>query len=61
MTLRLKVGKKGYIIIPKAIRDILGINEGDELIVEAGEGLLLKPTKGKVNLEYLKSAFARHL
>ena len=34
MTLRLKVGKKGYIIIPKAIRDAVGIEEGDEVEVE---------------------------
>ena len=33
MTLKLKVGKKGYIILPKAIREAVGIDEGGELIV----------------------------
>ncbi len=33
MTLKLKVGKKGYIILPKAIREAVGIDEDDELIV----------------------------
>ena len=33
MTLRLRVGRKGYIILPKAIREAVGIEEGDEVIV----------------------------
>ena len=35
MTLKLKVGKKGYIIIPKALRRVYGIKEGDHVVVEA--------------------------
>ncbi|MEM1587378.1 MAG: AbrB/MazE/SpoVT family DNA-binding domain-containing protein [Candidatus Bathyarchaeia archaeon] len=61
MTLKLKVGRKGYIILPKAIRDALGINEGDELTVEIKDGLILKPAKRKVDLNYLRVAFARHV
>jgi len=61
LTLRLKVGKKGYIILPKAIRDALGINEGDELTVEIKDGLILKPAKRRVDLNYLRVAFARHV
>ncbi len=61
MTLRLKVGRKGYILLPKAIRDALGISEGDELVVEVGEGILLKPAKRKVNIDYLNTAFTRHV
>ncbi|MEM4741745.1 MAG: AbrB/MazE/SpoVT family DNA-binding domain-containing protein, partial [Ignisphaera sp.] len=30
----MRVGRKGYIILPKAVRDVFGIDEGDELIVE---------------------------
>jgi AbrB family looped-hinge helix DNA binding protein len=30
LTMKLKVGKKGYVIIPKTIMEIVGIEEGDE-------------------------------
>ena len=60
MTLKLKVGRKGYIIIPKAIRESVGIEEGDEVIVEVGDGITLKPVK-KVNIEELRSALKNHL
>ena len=60
MTLKLKVGRKGYIIIPKAIRESVGIEEGDEVIVEVGNGIILKPVK-RVNIEDLRSALKKHL
>lgn len=34
MRIVLKVRRKGIIILPKKLRDALGINEGDEVIVE---------------------------
>jgi AbrB family looped-hinge helix DNA binding protein len=36
MTVR--VGPKGQVVIPKAIRDRLGIRPGDEVVVFAGDG-----------------------
>ena len=33
LTLKLRVGRKGYIILPKAIREAVGIEESDEVIV----------------------------
>ena len=45
MTLRLRVGRKGYIILPKAIREAVGIDEGDEVVVEIRNGILLKPVR----------------
>ena len=42
MTLKLKVGRKGYIILPKAVREAVGIDEGDEVIAEIRDGILLK-------------------
>lgn len=59
MTLRLRVGKKGYIILPKAIRDAVGIDEGDEVIVEVKDGILLKPVR-KFDEEKLRKAFKEH-
>ena len=60
MTLKLKIGKKGYIILPKAIRDAVGINEGDEVTVEIKDGILLKPVR-KIDKEKLKTALNKHL
>ena len=60
LTLKLKIGRKGYVIIPKAIRESVGIEEGDEVIVEVGDGITLKPIK-KVDIEKLRSALKNHL
>jgi AbrB family looped-hinge helix DNA binding protein len=37
MRLKAKVGPKGQAVIPKEIRDILGIAPGDEVYFEVGE------------------------
>ena len=60
MPLKLKVGRKGYIILPKAIREAVGIDEGDEVIVEIRDGIVLKPVR-KVNTEELRRALRKHL
>ena len=45
----LRVRKKGVIILPKRLREMAGIREGDEVIAEVGEGLIvLRPLKPKV-------------
>ncbi len=39
-----KIGKRGTVVIPAAIRQKYGFEEGSQLIVEArSEGLLLRP------------------
>jgi len=60
LTLKLKVGKKGYIILPKAIREAVGIEEGDEVIVEIRDGILLKPVR-RYDEEKLRKALRDHL
>jgi len=60
LTLKLKVGRKGYIILPKAIREAVGIEEGDEVIVEIKDGILLKPVR-RVDEVKLRKAFREHL
>ncbi|MCS7142136.1 MAG: AbrB/MazE/SpoVT family DNA-binding domain-containing protein [Candidatus Nitrosocaldus sp.] len=60
MTIRLKVGRKGYIILPKAVREPAGIDEGDELIVEVRDGIVLKPVRS-VNSERLRVALKEHV
>jgi len=59
LTLRLKVGKKGVVILPKAIRESVGIEEGDNVIVELGDGITLKPER-RFDLERLRAAFREH-
>lgn len=60
MTLKIKVGKKGYVILPKAVREAVGIEEGDELIVEIKDYILLKPIR-KVDIEKLREALRKHV
>ena len=60
MTLRLRIGRKGYIILPKAIRDSVGLDEGDEVTVEVKDGIILKPAK-KFEKERVEDALKRHL
>ncbi len=41
-----KLGKKGIIVLPKGIREAIGVNEGDKLVVKVeGDKLVLKPLK----------------
>ena len=61
LTLKLRVGRKGYIILPKAIREAIGIDEGDEVIVEIRDGIVLKPAKKRVNTEELRKSLRKHV
>jgi AbrB family looped-hinge helix DNA binding protein len=59
LTLKLKVGKKGVVILPKAIRESVGIDEGDNVVVELGDGITLKPER-KFDVKQLRAAFRDH-
>jgi len=44
-----KVRRKDVLILPKALREQVGIEEGDEVIAEViGESIVLKPLKSGV-------------
>lgn len=46
-----KVGPKGQVVLPKAIRDRLGIRPGDEVTVdERGEDIVIRPVRQPVRL-----------
>ncbi len=46
MILRKKVGPRGQIVIPKIIRDFLGIKPGSEVLIEVRSGeLVIRPSK----------------
>lgn len=45
----LKVGRKGVVVLPKALREEVGIGEGSEVLAEVREGvLIIKPFKPRV-------------
>ena len=45
----LKIRRKGVIILPKRLREALGVDEGDEVIVEVhGDELILRALKPRV-------------
>ncbi|MCD6196690.1 MAG: AbrB/MazE/SpoVT family DNA-binding domain-containing protein [Staphylothermus sp.] len=60
MTLRTKVGRKGYIILPKAIREAVGIDEGDEVVIEVRDGIVIKPVKKKIDVEAIREKLRAH-
>lgn len=45
MTARVKMGPKGQVVIPKAVRDDLGLHPGDvvEVRAERGEAIVRRP------------------
>ncbi|MBA4349270.1 MAG: AbrB family transcriptional regulator [Thermodesulfovibrio sp.] len=47
MPITTKLGKKSQIVIPKEIRNIVGITEGDELIIEAVDDKIVLKQKPK--------------
>ncbi len=60
MSLRLKVGRKGYVVLPKAVREAVGLEEGDEVVVEVRDGILLKPVR-RVDFDTLRKALKDHV
>jgi AbrB family looped-hinge helix DNA binding protein len=44
-----RVGRRGQIVLPKAVREALGVNEGDQLWVEVeGNRVILRPVSSLV-------------
>ena len=56
VSIRLKVGPKGQIVIPKVFREAYGIKEGGEVIVEPSEkGLVIRgPIKAEELLRKIR-------
>jgi AbrB family looped-hinge helix DNA binding protein len=55
-----EVGKKGYIIIPKDIRDLLGIKEGDKLILNVYDGKIILEPERKVDINEILKRLEEH-
>ncbi len=59
VALKLRLGKKGYLIIPKIIRTRYGFEEGGWVLVELrDDGILLRPAN---DIERLKEFFRSHV
>ena len=50
----IRAGKKSQIVIPKEMRDDLGISEGDELIIDVIDGKIIIMRKPKSYSKRLK-------
>jgi len=60
LTLRVTIGRKGYIIIPKAVRELVGVREGDTLLVKVeGRRIILEP-EVSVDVAELRRKLERH-
>jgi antitoxin PrlF len=55
-----EVGKKGYVIIPKDIRDLLGIKEGDKLILNVYDGKIILEPERKVDINEILKRLEEH-
>jgi AbrB family looped-hinge helix DNA binding protein len=57
--LRIKVGPKGQILIPKVFRDRYGLKEGDVVVIEPEEdGVLIR---GRPSIQETEKEIERHL
>ena len=60
LTLKLKVGRKGYIILPKRVREAVGIEEGDYVIVEVSDAIIIRPAAKRVNPREFREKLRSH-
>ena len=60
MTVKVEVGKKGYIIIPKSIRELVGIKEGDVLTLTVENGRIVLEPERKVGLSEVARRLREH-
>ncbi len=60
LTMEIRVGKKRTIVIPKAVAEVLGIDEGSKLLLEVKEGyMVLKPVPDAIYLSLYGEKIAR--
>jgi AbrB family looped-hinge helix DNA binding protein len=60
LTVKVVVGKKGCIIIPKSIRELVGIKEGDVLTLTVENGRIVLEPESKVSLPEVAKRLREH-
>ena len=60
LTVRVEVGKKGVVVIPKAIRDLVGVKEGDLLRVSVVDGKIVLEPEKRVDVDEIRRATEEH-
>ncbi|MFP3286875.1 MAG: AbrB/MazE/SpoVT family DNA-binding domain-containing protein [Acidilobus sp.] len=58
--MKVEVGKKGYIIIPKSIRELVGIKEGDVLTLTVENGRIVLEPERRVSLSEVAKRLREH-
>lgn len=61
---RMRVGQKGQVVIPKAVREETGIKEGSEVLIEAEDGTVMIRRAGPPTEDYLtyyRATYAKKL
>ncbi|GAB5603083.1 hypothetical protein FJNA_16090 [Thermus sp. FJN-A] len=58
---RTRLSSKGQVVLPKAVREALGLKPGDELWVEVeGDSLRLRPLRGRPSLAEVLDRLSGH-
>ena len=60
MAVKVVVGKKGCIIIPKSIRELIGIKEGDVLALTVENGRIVLEPERNVSLPEVAKRLREH-
>jgi len=60
LTVKVEVGKKGYIIIPKSIRELVGIKEGDVLTLTVENGRIVLEPERRASLSEVAKRLREH-
>jgi len=60
LAVKVVVGRKGYIIIPKSIRELVGIKEGDVLTLTVENGRVVLDPERKVSLSEVAKRLREH-
>jgi AbrB family looped-hinge helix DNA binding protein len=60
LAVKVVVRKKGYIIIPKSIRELVGIKEGDVLTLTVENGRIVLEPERRVSLSEVAKRLREH-
>jgi len=60
LAVKVVVGRKGYIIIPKSIRELVGIKEGDVLTLTVENGRIVLEPERKASLPEVAKRLREH-